>query len=67
MAKRYSWKLLRRRGSCARGSIRTKKLSGGKLLRICCPKGKWAKGAARCRVGTVGYEVGSKAAKSRRK
>lgn len=58
MAKRFRWKRLRVRGFCARGSIRTKKLPGGKLLRICCPKGRWAPRAAHCKVGTVGYEIG---------
>jgi len=58
MAKRFRWKKLRARGSCAKGSFRTKKLPGGKRLRICCPKGHWTKRGAHCRVGTVGYEVG---------
>lgn len=60
MAKSYHWKMLRKRGSCAKGSIRSKRLKGGKLLRICCPKGKWSKKSSHCRVGTVGYEIGTR-------
>lgn len=34
-----------------RRSFRTKKLPGGKLLLIACPKGKWAPRKQRCKVG----------------
>lgn len=36
--------------SCAKGSFRIKKRST-RLLRFCCPKGKWSKRTQSCRVG----------------
>lgn len=55
--KAYIWKRLGR-VKCARGSIRTKRIAKGKVLRLCCPRGPghWKRG--RCSVGTRAVEIG---------
>jgi len=54
--KRYKHKRIASPSKFARGSIRTKKLSGGKKLRVGCPKKKgkrtYNKKTGRCSVGT---------------
>ena len=42
---------------CAEASFRTKKIGGGKMLVICCPKGKWDAKRDRCKVGTRAQSI----------
>lgn len=58
MAKRYSWTLVKRAPTCAKGSMRTvRSKSGSTLIRVCCPKGHFK--AGHCTTGTKAYEVGT--------
>ena len=68
MAKNFTWKVLRSHGKrikCARGSIRTKRLRGGKLLRVCCAPGEWKPRAKRCKRSMRAYEIGTPKLKKR--
>ena len=56
--KHYTWKrgAMSDRG-CAKGSIRSV-MSGGAVIRVCCPKKKWHGGV--CKVGMKSISIGKR-------
>lgn len=53
----YTRKRLMSPRACDRRSFRVKRLKGGKLLTVCCPRGKWDAKRGKCRTGTKGQSV----------
>jgi hypothetical protein len=54
---RFTHEHIRSPSKFAKGSIRTKRLRGGKEVRIGCPKGRYNKKTRRCKVGTRAVSI----------
>jgi len=57
VAKGFKRKALMPKGRCAPDSFRTKKLTKGRRLVVCCVRGKWDAKKQRCKVGTQGQAL----------